>query len=504
MQESACVLVVDDSTMSRRKMAMAVKNLGHEWIEAGSGEEALDILQDRDVDLILLDIMMPGIDGFGVLEALRSDTRLAEVPVLVISGMDGDMDSVARSIELGATDFLPKDFDPVLFRARVAACIEKKHLRDTEIDLLRQMDKLSEAARIMESSKFHPENLGSGEVAKRRDSVSRLASVFVEMATQVHAREVALQRNIRTLKGGALLLAGGVLWGLVVPLSVLIYQENTMTLGVTFWSNLLAGAICCAWAMASGKSFRISRSDALFMLSWAAIFGVSSVVLFEAAGRVSGIVFSIIMAMQGFVVFAIAAAMRIEAPSLRRFAGLACGLMGVLALLFVREDGGGISGLLWLLIALLVPILYGAIDVLLAVKHPPKLDSIVSSGLTLVLSAILVLPLAVIRGHFFMFGTGLSLSDLLIAISGVCVGVCTVLYIRLIAMAGAVFGSQSAYVVTLAGIAWSVVLLGEALSVWTGFALLMIVLGLAFVGPKAEAGNVMVEFRRRGHVRKDP
>jgi drug/metabolite transporter (DMT)-like permease len=162
------------------------------------------------------------------------------------------------------------------------------------------------------------------------------------------------------------------------------------------------------------------------------------------------------------------------------------------------------SGLIWLLIAMLVPILYGAIDILLAVKHPPKLDPIVSSGLALVLSAVLVLPFAFARGHFFMFGVDLSLSDLLIAISGVCVGVCTVLYIRLIAMAGAVFGSQSAYAITLAGIGWSVLLLGEVLSVWTGFALLMIILGLALVGPKAEAGNVEVEFRRKNGTRRSP
>jgi hypothetical protein len=82
-------------------------------------------------------------------------------------------------------------------------------------------------------------------------------------------------------------------------------------------------------------------------------------------------------------------------------------------------------------------------------------------------------------------------------VTGLCIGFCTVLYIRLIAMAGAVFGSQSAYAITVAGIAWSVLLLGEALSFWTGIALLLIVTGLVLVGPKREAGNIEVEFRRR-------
>jgi CheY-like chemotaxis protein len=491
------VLIVDDQGISRRKMAMAVRNLGREWIEADSGEAALEVLKDNDVDLILLDIMMPGMDGFAVLEALHADKRLAAIPVLVISGMDGDMESVARAIELGATDFLPKDFNAVLFKARVESSIERRRLRAVELDHLAQVDRLSEAARVMEGGRFHPGSLHLESVARRPDSIGQLASIFVEMAHQVYDREVALQRNIRTLKGGALLLLQGVLWGLVVPLSVLIYRTNEMSLGVTFWSNLVAGVLCCGWALASGRSLRVKREEFMFLLAWAAIFGLSSVVLFEAAGRVSGIALSIIIAMQGFAVFAIAAAMRIEAPSLLRFMGLGLGLAGVLALLLARGSVTGGDDALWLVIAALIPILYGAIDILIAVKHPPKLDSIVSSGVVLLLSAVLVLPFAVLRGQFFMLGSALSWTDALIVLTGLCVGICTVLYIRLIAMAGAVFGSQSAYAITVAGIAWSVLLLGEVLTLWTGIALLLIVLGLALVGPKSEAGNIDVEFRRR-------
>jgi CheY-like chemotaxis protein len=497
MPHSERVLVVDDNGTSRRKIAMAVKNLGFDWVEADSGEAALAFLEDNDADLILLDIMMPGMDGFAVLDALRANRRLASIPVLVISGMDGDMQSVARAIELGATDFLPKEFNPVLFKARVGSCIEKKRLRAVELDYLAQVDRLSAAAMIMESGRFRPGSLQLESVAARPDSIGRLASIFVEMAHQVYDREVALQRNIRTLKGGALLLIQGLLWGLVVPLSVLIYRSNEMSLGVTFWSNLIAGIFCCGWAVASRKDLRIKREEFMFLLSWAFIFGLSSVVLFEAAGRVSGIALSIIIALQGFAVFAIAAAMRIEAPSLLRFVGLGLGLAGVLALLFVRESVTVGDSLLWLLIAALIPLLYGAIDILIAVKHPPKLDPVVSSGVVLVLSAVLVLPFAVVRGQFFILGNEFSVTEALIAVTGLCIGLCTVLYIRLIAMAGAVFGSQSAYAITVAGIAWSVLLLGEALSFWTGIALLLIVTGLVLVGPKREAGNIEVEFRRR-------
>jgi DNA-binding response OmpR family regulator/drug/metabolite transporter (DMT)-like permease len=498
MTATAKVLVVDDNRTSRLVAGKALKQLNCDFVEAATGRQALDLLAKQQFDLILLDIEMPDMDGLSVLREMRGANKRLDCPVLVISGLEGDMAVVVAAIELGAEDFLPKPFDPTLLRARVMSCIEKKRLRDTELDHLRQIEKLSKAAQIMETGKFHPVNLNLEGVAARPDAIGRLASVFMEMASQVYDREVALQRNIRTLKGGALLLAEGVLWGLVVPVFILIYRENPLSLGVTFWSNLVAGVVCCAWAVGSGTSLRINRSEFVFLLVWAIIFSFSSIILFEAAGRVSGIALSIIIAMQGFVVFTIAAAMRIEAPSIRRFVGLGVGLVGVLALLFVRENVSGIDSWVWLLIAMLVPILYGAIDIVVAVKHPGTLDPIVSSGLMLVLSAVFVLPIAILQGHYFTLGMDLSLTDIFITVTGLCVGICTVVYIRLIAMAGAVFGSQSAYATTVAGIAWSVVLLGEALSLWTGIALLLIVSGLALVGPKREAGNVEVEFRRRG------
>lgn len=504
MTADSKVLIVDDNQTSRLVAAKALRQLGCDSVEAAGGVEALEMMKREDFDLVLLDIEMPGLDGLSVLREMRRSGSRLRTPVLVISGHGGDMDMVAAAIKLGAEDFLPKPFDMTLLGARVTSCIEKKRLRDAELDSLQQIDRLSAAAQVMESGRFHPANLNLDGVSARPDAIGRLASVFMEMAHQVYDRELALQRNIRTFKGGGLLLLQGLLWGLVVPLSILIYRENPLTLGVTFWSNLLAGVLCCAWAAASGKSLRVTMPEVLFLLSWGIIFGLSSIVLFEAAGRVSGIALSIIIALQGFAVFTIAAAMRIESPSLRRFAGLGVGLIGVLALLLVREQVTGIDDWVWLLVAMLVPILYGAIDILLAVKHPPTLDTVVSSGLALVLAGLLVLPLALMRGHFFTLGETLSLSDVLVAITGVCVGACTVLYIRLIALAGAVFASQSAYAITISGIAWSVILLDERLSLLTIVALALIILGLVLVGPKREAGNVEVEFRRKPRATPAP
>ena len=286
MHRVACVLVVDDSALSRRKMAMAVKNLGHRSIEADSGEAALATLRAQDVDLILLDILMPGIDGFDVLAALRADARLASIPVLVISGMEGDMQSVARAIELGATDFLPKDFDPILFRARVTASIERKLLRDLEVEYLRQVERLSAAAAEVEDGTFDPDELDLGDIAQRRDGLGKLATVFVSMAKVVHERERKLRKVITKLdhsyhlSGLALVMIAAALWATVGVASQLYPQEGDLPEEVFgFARTVVAGpALLLAALIAGGRAgfcgFRQSAGGFLSFGLCCAIFQI--------------------------------------------------------------------------------------------------------------------------------------------------------------------------------------------------------------------------------------
>lgn len=127
----ASVLVVDDNEDNRDMLARRVRRMGHTVVEADNGRVALDKLQERSFDLVLLDIMMPEMNGFQVLEQVRHDPRWRHIPVVVISALD-DMDSVVRCVELGAEDYLFKPFNTVLLTARVAACLDKKWLRDQE------------------------------------------------------------------------------------------------------------------------------------------------------------------------------------------------------------------------------------------------------------------------------------------------------------------------------------------------------------------------------------
>ena len=126
-EQAARILVVDDHPTNRLKIAMSVKRLGYESALAENGREALDILRKDTFDLVLLDIVMPEMDGYEVLAVLKTDPELRDIPVVVISTLE-DSDDVVKAIELGAEDHLPKTFDPILLKARISACLEKKRV----------------------------------------------------------------------------------------------------------------------------------------------------------------------------------------------------------------------------------------------------------------------------------------------------------------------------------------------------------------------------------------
>ena len=130
--EGPAILVVDDNENNRYTLTRRLEREGYDNLgSAENGRQALEVLAERRIDLVLLDIMMPEMNGYQVLEAMKSDMALRHIPVIVISAID-DLDSVARCIELGAEDYLPKPFNTVLLRARVGASLEKKKLRDQE------------------------------------------------------------------------------------------------------------------------------------------------------------------------------------------------------------------------------------------------------------------------------------------------------------------------------------------------------------------------------------
>ena len=136
--ETGNILVVDDNAANREMLSRRLTRAGHRVQVVANGPDALTLLRQQPIDLVLLDVLMPQMSGYEVLQRLTAEEALREIPVLMISALD-EMDSVVRCIELGAEDYLPKPFDPVLLRARIGACLEKKRLRDREALHLRQL-----------------------------------------------------------------------------------------------------------------------------------------------------------------------------------------------------------------------------------------------------------------------------------------------------------------------------------------------------------------------------
>lgn len=144
------LLIVDDNKVNRLLLSRSVELLGHQASVAENGRVAMEMLSNQPFDLILLDIEMPEMDGFQVLEAIKSDTDLRDLPVIVTSSVEG-LDNVVRCIELGAEDYLPKPVNKTLLSARVSSGLEKKRLRDEQKRLLERFATTEVAQDLQES-----------------------------------------------------------------------------------------------------------------------------------------------------------------------------------------------------------------------------------------------------------------------------------------------------------------------------------------------------------------
>jgi DNA-binding response OmpR family regulator len=193
----ARILVVDDLEDNRAVLERRLGRQGHSVASASGGHAALERLGRERFDLVLLDVMMPDLDGLAVLERMKADASLRDIPVIMISALD-DVASVVACIQRGAEDHLPKPFDPVLLRARISACLEKKRLRDIELEYLREVGRVIQAATAVESGSYEAGTLAP--VAQRGDELGRLARVFDGMANQVKARENRLKDQVEALR----------------------------------------------------------------------------------------------------------------------------------------------------------------------------------------------------------------------------------------------------------------------------------------------------------------
>ena len=152
--EPGRLLVVDDAVNNRDVLSRRLRRQGHEVETVSSGAEALELMRADAFDLVLLDILMPDMDGYEVLGHIKADPALQHIPVIMISALN-ELQSVVRCIEAGAEDYLAKPFDPTLLKARIGACLEKKRGRDRETQLFEQLQ--DNYKRLQEAEKLRDE-----------------------------------------------------------------------------------------------------------------------------------------------------------------------------------------------------------------------------------------------------------------------------------------------------------------------------------------------------------
>ena len=153
----AHLLIVDDNEMNRDMLSRRVQRQGYTFGMAENGMQALDMLKEQPYDLVLLDIMMPEMDGYAVLGHLKADPVLRHIPVIMISAID-EVENTARCIEMGADDYLTKPFNPTILKARISSSLEKKRLRDQEQRYAQSLERELEIGRQIQAG-FLPEEL---------------------------------------------------------------------------------------------------------------------------------------------------------------------------------------------------------------------------------------------------------------------------------------------------------------------------------------------------------
>ena len=198
------ILIADDNRVNRLLLARGLEHMRHTIVFAEHGAEALDLLRGQRFDLLLLDVLMPELDGYEVLAKLKDDPHLRDLPVVVTSALD-EIDSVVRCLEMGAEDYLTKPVNPVLLNARINASLEKKRLRDQQRELIGKFA-TKEVAEDLLTSGF---SLG-GQYVEAAAMFCDIRSFTTISESREPAETIELLNDYYTLMMDAIMGEGGV------------------------------------------------------------------------------------------------------------------------------------------------------------------------------------------------------------------------------------------------------------------------------------------------------
>ncbi len=231
--DKVSILIVDDNKVNLKLLSELLKRQGYGITTADNGMQALEILADMPFDLILLDILMPLKNGYQVLEELKSDRRMRHIPVIMITTVD-EIESVAKCIEMGADDYLPKPFNRVLLQARIGACLNKKRLRDQEQDYLKRLRK------EQEKSDFLLLNILPESVAARLKQNQNTIADYFDDATVLFSDIVNFSRLSHIYSPGELVEFLNEIFSIFDELARMHGVEKIKTIGDSY---MVAGGI---------------------------------------------------------------------------------------------------------------------------------------------------------------------------------------------------------------------------------------------------------------------
>jgi len=492
VSQSAQILIVDDNKVSRRILSKAVSNLGHIPLTAVNGEEAIERLHEGGIDLMLLDIEMPVMDGFEVLTRKKDDKDIRDVPTLVVSGLD-DIGETAKAIELGAIDFLPKDFDVVIFQARVSTSLERARHRRREKKIISQIEQLTKAAEVLDSDELNPMELEVTELAKQPDAIGNLSRVLLNKATMVYDRRNAQTQQIRNLYGILMLLGLGACFGLKPALARLNLAEIDNPLGVGFYTmGLTTIFVACFAVTREIKWPKWSWQVGRYFFFLAVLTLLPQVLLFWVAAHLPAVMIAIMVTLESFIVFFIAGMMGLEKINIRQFFGLTLGVLGILALFLpqLSQSSGG-AAVIWLLLAMCIPACFAGKNILLSMSNSIKLDIIATCLIMFAISTIILFMVIAVFGRFPLLQFPPQNFEFTLIAFSLAETVAIITLVKLISFAGPVFAGQKAYTVATGGVIWSVLLLNETISFSSSLALALILLGLYFVAKKPVAQKLI-------------
>ncbi|HUM26924.1 MAG TPA: response regulator, partial [Anaerolineales bacterium] len=184
MNNQPKILIVDDEPFNVDYLEQELEDLNYTTVTAVNGQEALEKISSEAPDLVLLDIMMPIMDGFSVLGKVKAAPAIRDIPIIVISA-NNDLQSTVKGIQLGAEDYLPKPFEPTLLKARIQSSLEKKRLRDMQSLYLKSLEREMNIARDIQKE-FLPAQLPEvpgWEIASYFEAAKEVAGDFYDAFT---------------------------------------------------------------------------------------------------------------------------------------------------------------------------------------------------------------------------------------------------------------------------------------------------------------------------------